>query len=64
MKIYKFIIAAFLVFTGVVLLILVIILRGTNEPSSSTDSDFPFIVFIPIFIGAFVPIIAAIRRRR
>ncbi|MHA2248051.1 MAG: hypothetical protein ACXADY_24095 [Candidatus Hodarchaeales archaeon] len=65
-KIYQILIGIFLLFIGVVTLILVFLI-GSVDPStssSSSSSDFPFVIFIPIFFGAFIPIIAAVKKRR
>ncbi|UCG02811.1 MAG: hypothetical protein JSW11_02245 [Candidatus Heimdallarchaeota archaeon] len=66
-KTIRLLIVIFLLFIGVVLFMLFFIgflLRGSSSPSSSNDSEFPIIIFVPIFFGILVPIMAAIRRRR
>jgi len=66
-KTVRILIMIFLLFIGIVLFILFLIgflLRGSSSPSSSNDSDFPIVIFVPIFFGVLIPIIASIRKRR
>ncbi len=61
-------IGVLLLFISVVVLIIFFIIgtlsNGSSANSPSKDSDFPIVILVPIFFGAFLPIIAAIKKQR
>jgi hypothetical protein len=67
-KSIRVLIAIFLLFIGIVVFLILFFAGGLFEESSSTttsnDSDFPIVIFVPIFFGAIIPLVAAIRKRR
>ena len=67
-KTFRVLISGFLLFFGVVLFFIIFIsgflLQDSNSNSPSSNSDFPIIIFVPIFFGIIIPLMATIRKRR